>query len=204
MRFIAVALVAFLVAVQPAHAHRLKVFATVEDGVVTGYAFFVGGGRPKGATLIIRNAAGTELYRGATDDEGGFAWRPPQPLDLAVVVDARDGHVAEARLAATRFAGTGGALAAEPAEAATHDASPAARDAAGIDQAALVEMIDRSVDRAVSRQMRPLLEAYEEADGKIRFNDVIGGIGMIVGLIGVALWATTRRRARRSAPPEGG
>jgi nickel transport protein len=54
-------------------------------------------------------------------------------------------------------------------------------------------LIDRSVDRAVSRQVRPLLEAFSVADSRIRFNDIVGGIGMIFGLAGVAMWMSARR-----------
>jgi nickel transport protein len=50
-----------------------------------------------------------------------------------------------------------------------------------------------AVDAAVARQLRPLLEAYEAAEGRTRFNDIMGGIGMIMGLAGLALWGSTRR-----------
>ena len=49
----------------------------------------------------------------------------------------------------------------------------------------------------MSRQTRPLLEALERAEARLRFNDVAGGVGMIVGLVGAALWASSRRRAKR-------
>jgi nickel transport protein len=32
------------------------------------------------------------------------------------------------------------------------------------------------------------------AEGRLRFNDIAGGIGMIVGLAGAGLWAAARRR----------
>lgn len=58
-------------------------------------------------------------------------------------------------------------------------------------------MVEAAVDRAVARQIRPLLEAYDAAEGRARFNDVMGGIGMIIGLAGMALWASARRRKDR-------
>ncbi|NLH79539.1 MAG: hypothetical protein GX458_01670, partial [Phyllobacteriaceae bacterium] len=64
-------------------------------------------------------------------------------------------------------------------------------------QAALTRQIERAVDVAVARQLRPLLEAYDQAEGRLRFNDVAGGIGMIVGLAGAALWVSARRRERK-------
>lgn len=206
------ALVALVLAAMalPAHAHRLKVFATVEEGAVSGYGFFIGGGRPEGSTVIIRDGADNEVYRGTTDSEGRFSWRPAKPSALTVVIDARDGHVAEARIAEDRFAGVPAVTAAVPVDSAdtareagvTSDAAPSTESAAcvaTVDAAVLA----RLVDSAVARQLRPLLESFEAAEGRIRFNDVAGGIGMIFGLAGMALWATSRRRDKGRPASEG-
>ena len=55
-------------------------------------------------------------------------------------------------------------------------------------------MIEAAVDAAVARQTRPLMEAFEAMETRLRFNDIVGGIGMIVGLAGAALWAMARRK----------
>lgn len=189
-RTLLLALALLLASALPAAAHRLKLFATVEDGTITGYAFFIGGGRPQGSTIVIRDGAGTEVFRTATDDEGRFAWTPAGPDRFTVTVDARDGHAAETVLEADRFGGppVPGAPAAAP-PAFPLGASPSAATEAGL--------IEAAVDRAVARQIRPLLEAYDAAEGRARFNDVMGGIGMIVGLAGIALWASGHRRKDR-------
>lgn len=186
----------------PASAHRLRVFATVDDGAVAGYGFFVGGGRPRGAIVIMRNAEGEELWRGATDQTGKFSWRPEKPGALTIVVDARDGHIAEAKIAADRFGDETAAAAAprpvdDPLGASAVPGAPAAGCAGVIDAA----RIERVVDKAVARQVRPLLEATEVGSGSVRFNDVMGGIGMIVGLAGIGIWASSRRR--KDAPAAG-
>ncbi|QTL05946.1 cobalamin biosynthesis protein CbiM [Aquabacter sp. L1I39] len=210
-------MVLVVLGVAPALAHRLKVFATVEDGAVTGYAFFIGGGRPQGAQVIFRTPGGADLARTVTDAEGGFSFRPSVPQALEVVVNAGDGHVAEALLAADRFgpaeaAPASPAPAPDPASALAAAPAPSA-PAAGLgapappasaptpstacapDTAVLAGLVDAAADRAVARQIRPLLEAYEAAEGRVRFNDVMGGIGMIVGLAGTALWVSARRRS---------
>ena len=53
--------------------------------------------------------------------------------------------------------------------------------------------IAQAVDAAVARQIRPLLEAYDAADGRVRFNDLIGGLGWIAGLAGLWAWFRSRR-----------
>jgi nickel transport protein len=178
-----------------AEAHLLKVFATVEDGSITGYAFFVGGGRPQKALLIVQDNSGREIYRSNTDDSGGFNWHPPKLQTMTVIVNAGDGHVAQSTLDVDRFdpnaseamplpVGTLGEVKSNPA---------ASEEPACSSSAEIGVIVDRSVDRAVSRQVRPLLEAFADADSRIRFNDIIGGIGMIFGLAGVAMWMSARR-----------
>jgi nickel transport protein len=179
---------ALLVALSPAtvSAHRLKVFVTAEDGALSGYAFFVGGGRPEGADFVVKDGS-REVFRGKTDLHGAFAWRPEAPGNFSVTVDAGDGHWAEAAVAADRLGGAS-------VEAATTPVAPACAS----DPEAMTKIFEAQVDRAVARQVRPLLEAYSQAEARVRFNDVMGGIGMIVGLAGAGLWAVSRRR--RDAP----
>lgn len=191
-RFVLAGLVAGLVLVVaslPAAAHRLKLFATVEAGEIVAEAFFVGGGRPEGVEVVVRDGGGAEIHRGRTDAAGGFRWRPPRAGDLTLRVDTGDGHFAETTLAADRF---GGAVTSE-APASVAQSTPAAAPDAG----EIGRVIEAAVDRAVSRQTRPLLEALERAEARLRFNDVAGGVGMIVGLVGAALWASSRRREKR-------
>lgn len=197
LRILALMLLATLAATHPASAHRLKVFATVEDGAVAGYGFFVGGGRVQGATVIMRGPDGKDLWRGETGEEGRFSWHPDNPMPVTVIIDSRDGHVAEATIAADRFAGAVQAqepgLATAEQVATTGGTAPAMSCAATPDAAALAAMVDRAADKAVERQLRPLLEAYEESSGAIRFNDIVGGVGMIIGMAGIGMWALSRR-----------
>lgn len=181
-----------------ASAHRLKLFLTVEDGALGGYAFFVGGGRPEGSAVVVKDAGGHEVYRGKTDDQGAFRWKPPVAADYSVTVDAGDGHWVEGFLAADRLGGAPAAPAPAPAAALPEQAAnalkPDANACAQPDPAALAKLVEAQVDRAVARQLRPLIESYNLAEGRVRLNDVMGGIGMIVGLAGAGLWALSRRR----------
>lgn len=183
-------------AVGPAAAHRLKLFATVEAGDIDGYAFFVGGGRPEGVDFIVKDGTGREVHRGKTDGEGRFHWRPERAGDYDITVDAGDGHWTEGKIAMDRFGPS--AESAAPVAASTAPATSIGvaiePGVATADPVALQRMIEASVDRAVERQIRPLIEAQVAAEGRVRLNDVMGGIGMIVGLAGMALWVRARRR----------
>jgi nickel transport protein len=177
-----------------ATAHRLKLFVTVDDGALAGYAFFVGGGRPEGVDFIVKKDGG-EVFRGKTDSQGNFRWKPDVPANYSVTVDAGDGHWAEGAIAADRLGGL--AAPAPPPAAAPSQAPQPSGACAPNDPAALAKLVEAQVDKAVARQLRPLMEAYDQAEGRVRFNDVMGGVGMIVGLAGAGLWALSRRKGRK-------
>ena len=185
----AVVLAVTLVSSGAAEAHLLKLFVDVEGPTISGYGFFVGGGRPQGARVLLRDDAGREVASLATDESGRFSWTAPGPGAYVVALDAGDGHFVERRIGAERF--TPAAAAPGPtASAPPSVASPEPRD--------LGALVEASVDRALARRLQPLLEAQAAAEARLRFNDVMGGIGMIVGLAGLAAWAMARRGGGRS------
>jgi nickel transport protein len=190
MRSALLAFLLLLIAVAPASAHRLRLFATVEDGATVGYAFFIGGGRPAMATLLVRDASGMAIHRSGIDVAGAFRWQPPAAATYRLVVDTGDGHSAIGTITADRLGAVALPAAPTAPAAATAHASTAC---AAADLASLV-------DAAVARQVAPLLDAHAAAEARLRFNDVAGGIGMILGLGGVWAWAASRRRALASGP----
>lgn len=201
----ALVLVALVLLSGPAEAHRLKLFLATDGDAISGYAFFVGGGRPQGVAVVVADANGREVHRTVTDDLGNFRWRPDVAADYTVTVDSGDGHRIAGTLSADRLRSVlpaaGGASAplpvAPPSVLATAPAAPSiAASPTALDPERLSQMVERAVDVALARQLRPLMEAYDQAEGRVRFNDVMGGVGMIVGLAGAALWAAGRRRER--------
>ena len=195
---VAGALAALVAVGGPAEAHRLKLFVTALDGEISGYAFFVGGGRPDGVEVFARDATGAEVFRGRTDDSGAFRWRAATPVDHVVTVDAGDGHRVEGTISGDRLGAVAGPLV-TPSAANGAAAAPAVATGAGAPDAACAAPVDAAalaalVDRAVARQLRPLIEAIDQAEGRVRVNDLVGGVGMIAGLAGAGLWAMSRRR----------
>lgn len=195
-----------------AEAHRLKLFVSVEGMTVSGYAFFIGGGRPQGVDFFIKDGTGSEVHRGRTDSEGSFSWAAEKPADYVLSVDTGDGHFADEKIPADRFSPEAAAAPATPtvapAEVTAPIAAPEGTTSTGptptlacpapLDPALLARLTEAAVDRAVARQLRPLIEAQNLAEGRLRFNDIMGGIGMIVGLAGLGAWGLARRRERGS------
>ena len=179
-------------------AHRLNLFAYAEDATIVGSAYFSGGGAPAGAAVTAYGPDGAVLGQTTTDREGAFTLDATVRTDHRITVETADGHAAEFLVTAAELPARlppGEAVA--PADAAAPTAEPpepvAAVDAA-IDDAALEAMISRAVQQQV-RPLRQQLAAYSE---EIRLRDIIGGIGYILGIFGLAAYAMALRR--RAAP----
>ncbi|WP_299436739.1 hypothetical protein [uncultured Rhodospira sp.] len=181
--------------VGPAAAHNMKVFATVEAGEVSGYGFFVGGGRARNAAVTATTGDGRVVFEGTADAEGRFSFTPegPAPQGVTITLKVGDGHMASITLDGDRFGGAAPPSSPSPTAAVT---TPAPQDQPDPTDERLAALIEARVEAAVARQIRPLLEAQAEAEARIRVKDIAGGLGMILGLVGIALWALSRRRDR--------
>lgn len=87
------ALIALALLASPAFAHRLNVFAWVENGEVVVEAKFASGARPKVGMVRVYDGADA-LIRTMGVDENGSARFPLEGAGqgLRIEVDAGDGH----------------------------------------------------------------------------------------------------------------
>ena len=165
-------LLAGLTAAGPAWAHKMKVFAVIEGDAIVGSAYFSPGGRVQDAEAVL-SVGGEEVARTWTGADGGFRFALTRPGPYRIAVDGGDGHAAF-------FTVTDGAPPAAPASLST---PPAAVGEAALEQ-------------AIARQIRPLREQIDAYEEKIRLHDILGGLGVIAGLAGVAFGLSERRKRR--------
>ncbi|MFM1813944.1 MAG: colobamin biosynthesis protein cbiL [Pseudomonadota bacterium] len=178
-------LVIALALASPASAHRLKVFAKTEAGTISGYGFFIGGGRPKGSEVVFSDATGREVHRSRTGDDGSFSWRPPADGTYHLTLNTGEGHIAKVSVAV-------GAPVAQ-AKTETRNSTPTASSGPPAEE--LEKLLENAVDRAVARRVEPLREAIEAYEAQLRFKDIVAGIAMIIGLAGIAMWAVSRKNS---------
>lgn len=197
-RPLVVALVLALLASGPAAGHKLKVFAAAEGARIRGSAYFAGGAGAGGARIEVRDAQGQVLAELAPDPQGGFSYTATAPLDHVILALTGDGHQASWTVKGAELAGgfpaavppaldspqwpAVGPAADSPADSQAGPAPPAA-PGAGLDPAALA-----AIETAVARQVRPLREELDAAQDRARLHDILGGIGYILGVAGLALW----------------
>ena len=96
-----------------AFAHKVGVFALVNDGDIEGEVYSSGGDALKDCPVIFLGPDGEKLGETRTQADGTFRFTPTARVEHLVVVDTGDGHRAEFKIGADELAGTETAVAEE-------------------------------------------------------------------------------------------
>lgn len=163
------------------HAHRVNVFAYVENGTVHTESYAQDGSAVKGGLIQVYDGEGGLVHRGETDESGMHSFPVPARGRLTIVLDASMGHRATFSLE------TG-----EPAREGTTTVPGTGpdRQVSGVE----LEDIRQVVREEVSAQLAPLLrQAARERRDRITASEVFAGIGYILGLAGIALLVYSRK-----------
>ncbi len=109
-----------LVVATPAHAHKLKVFATADGAAIDGRVYFVGGAAAPGAAIAVEAPPGTRIATLSTDNDGKFRYEAALRVDHLIIADTGDGHSARFTIAAQDLPASlpeGAAVATPPSDA---------------------------------------------------------------------------------------
>lgn len=180
-------------------AHRVNVFAYVENGEVVVECSYSKSKRVNRGQIEVRALPGDEvLLCGETDEQGNFRFPlPPKALelgaDLRILLQAGEGHQNEWTVAAGEFmpAGTPAALGAIPAAPQIGENTVALSPAASLSRSELEAVVNAALDAKLGPIKRMLLEQTEAGPG---LTEIVGGIGWIFGLVGVAAYFKGRSR----------
>lgn len=187
-----------------ADAHRVIVFAWVEGDTVFTESKFPGGRKVVDGKIIVYDQEGTQLLEGKTDDHGKFSFKAPRRTAMKIVVEAGAGHRGEWGLSLKEVAAGGDGEKGTMVTGNTDSRKPE-RERMGI--AGGTESQDEirvAVERALENKLRPVMEMLTEVrDRGPTLRDVIGGIGYIIGLVGLAAYLRYRRKPTDSNQEKG-
>lgn len=183
----------------PLRAHALHLFAGAEGERITGHAYFSNGTPAPGAAIEVITADGTVVSEATADSSGDFSIPVSERADFSVVASLPDGHRAAFLITADEL--TSALPMRQQADA---DAAPAVADGTEGSSVSLAdphdtatldrETLEAIVDEAVARQVRPLRQDVHAYQAEIRMRDVLGGLGYILGIAGVAFFVLGRRQ----------
>lgn len=191
MRRLLAALVLILSGATAAWGHGLSVFAWVEGERVLVESKFSGGKRPVGATVQVLDPQGNTLLSGTTDAEGRWSFDLPQRTALKIVLEAGMGHRGEWTIGAAEVgAPPSDHSAAEPPPQ-PHPPAPTA------DATAATADLDARLRKAVAEELAPVTARLARLEERLQgpsLQDILGGLGYILGLVGIAAYIQARRR----------
>lgn len=190
------ALAALIFMASPALAHKVSVFGYVEGGMLLGEGYFPGGGKAVNSKVELLDQNGKVLATTTTDNKGAFKLKVPEakaPLKLVVI--ASMGHKGEYVLTAQDL-GQGPKESKAAESNMTSGSSKYGSDAQDaktgqIDQAALQAAIEKALDKKLAPIKGQI--AKMQAERAIGVADVIGGLGYIIGLLGLAAYMRYRK-----------
>lgn len=189
----------FLIA-SPAWAHRVNIFALVEGNEILVECGFNRSQKVKGGQIEVFNAAsGERLLSGTTDAQGQFRFPiPPQALkagqDLRIHINAGEGHQNDWTVAAAEFMAAPKTSAPSPqpvVSSVLSSAAPAPAVSGG--NWATPADVERIVNTALDARLTPIKRILaEQVEAGPDLEDIIGGIGWIFGIVGVAAYFKRR------------
>ena len=191
-----------------AFAHKVSIFAWVEGDTVHTQSKFSGGKKPKNARVEVFDASGNRLLEGHTDDGGEFSFKAPVEAEMKIVVSAGMGHQGVWFLKAADFETVLQDPAIDPGENSQEsaDARPSpvraeisspkdALPAVGTNE------IRKIVEKALDKKLTPVIKMLSESRERTpSMGDIMGGIGYIIGLVGLAAYVGSRRKKDNSTP----
>ena len=187
----------------PALAHKVTIFAWVEGDTVHTQSKFSGGRRAQNSTVVVYDMDGNQLLEGKTDENGEFSFKIPKKTGLKVVLKASMGHMAEWTIPAEEITGAADVSASGEPEVGTDtdaqqtsslvDEQQPAPAALGLSREEVQSIIDKSLDKKLAPVIHMLADAVESGP---KLSEVLGGIGYIFGLVGVALYFSSRRKEK--------
>ena len=200
---ICIALAASLCLAAVSSAHKVNIFAYVDgDSIVTDSGYSRTRRVNKGVVEVHDAATGEVLLTGTTDEEGRFVFPIPdraraEKMDLLLALKAGEGHLAEWTVKYDEFGSGGGTAAeAEPPAASEAEAPVPSAPAASAAPAATAPADTAAIKAVVHGELAPvkrmLAEMHDSGPG---VTEILGGIGYIFGLFGVAAYMKSRKSA---------
>lgn len=180
-------LVLLVLLVSPASAHKIHVFASAKGTTIEGEVYASGNQPIRNAAVTVLGPRGEKLGETTTDDDGAFRFAARQRVEHTFVVDTGDGHHMKYKLPADELpASLSASEKAPPAALKSMGAappSPSASSHENLDTAALRQELEAVHAQVV--QLRKQLDAYEQ---QVRLHDILGGVGVILGLMGASFY----------------
>ena len=188
---LALGIVVALPMVSQVWAHKVNVFAWVEGDTVFVEGYFPGGKKSQDSLVEVFNSAGTKLLEGRTNKKGEFSFKIPEKTDLKIILTSSMGHKNDFIVPASNFQEVESSPS-SPAQSFAESARDSSAHPADLSQ--LEGMIDKALDRKLAPVIKLIRDTRKEGP---TIAEIVGGIGYIFGLVGVAVYFSNGKKGTR-------
>lgn len=192
MKSILIGLVLLIFLSSAALAHKVNLFAYAEDGMVYTESYFSDGKKVMNSTVEVFDVKKNKLLlTGKTDKNGEFSFKIPQATGLRIVLTASMGHKNDYLLSEDEVRdalGTGEASEKslpESVEREKKETPP--KSMTPIYDNQLEFLIEQAVEKKTAPIMRKLIKIEKQIQ-KPSLQEILGGIGYILGLMGIGIY----------------
>lgn len=159
-------ILSFFLVIDSAYAHKVMIFAWQEGDTIYTQSKFSGGKKVNDGKILVYEKNGEKLLEGKTDKQGLFSFKIKKNRPLNIVLEAGIGHKAKWFLD-------------------IDDTEKIKKK-----QLKTIKKIYNlnDTEKLIDKKLRPILLSIEELKEKTMFKDILGGIGYILGLLGLATY----------------
>lgn len=183
----ALALILLFVFAPPVSAHKVHIFAYVDGDLIQTESRFNGDRPAQNCTVKAQALTGNDVVAsGTTDEQGLFAFPLPSPaVDMDIIISCGDGHRGSWRLEVQDFSS-------EINQAPHVHSAPeqASAPTYNTDNDLLRKLIAEEVEKKLGPLRRDIARLAER---KTSLPDILGGIGYLLGLAGLAAYLQNRK-----------
>jgi nickel transport protein len=193
----AFALTMVLMALAPlASAHKVNVFAWVEGDTVHVEGYFAGNKKAQDSLVEVFDSTGEKLLDGRTDQRGEFSFKIPKTTDLKIVLTASMGHKNDFVIPMSELGEVSSQTRGKSVDRTEPEPSEQNIVPGQVTTAVNLTQLESIIDTALDRKLTPLIKLIRalRQEGPT-LSEVIGGIGYIFGLMGVALYFTSKKKS---------
>jgi len=164
----------------PVHAHLLKIFATAQGDRIQGSVYFAGGTPAPLAQIELSTTDGHPLAQLQAGKDGEFSYQVGASTGVLLTAETGEGHFAKWTIEPSELTGPTTDHNKHPDKVEQHSANQA--------------VPNNDIELAIARQITPLRKQLVSLEEHIRFQDILGGLGYILGLAGFAAWHYSRKK----------
>ena len=181
----------YLIVAGPCFAHKVRIFAWNEGNTIYTESKFSGGKAAQNAVVtVVDKSTGEELIHGTTDQDGLFQFPTPDTTssEIDIIVSSGDGHKNHWLYQLSPIAT--GSTTPPKQNVSTDKVNNTTSSSIQLTQEQLSELLNNLLEAKLA-PIRQQLAQQQEQEPSIQ--DILGGIGYILGLAGIAAYMKSKK-----------